>query len=104
MAYNNSSLSPPAVPMTVYKGYPIPLTPDTWPNRYLGIDSHAHPKVALEAWFGDLYGWRLWDLEGARPGDFGGSWGSINVSGSFSDDAIVGVHVLHGIEVGVTFE
>lgn len=104
MAYNDSSLSPSSVPMTVYKGYPIPLTPDTWSDGYLGVDPHAHPEVSLEAGLGHLYGWRLWDLKGTRPGDFGGSRGPIDVSRSFSDDAVVGIHVLHCVEVGVTFE
>lgn len=90
--------------MTVYEGHPIPLTPDAWPDRYLGIDPHAHPKVSLEAGLGDLYGWCLRNLKGARPGDFRGSWGSIDVSCCFSDDAIVGIYILHRIEVGVTFE
>lgn len=90
--------------MTVYEGHPVPLTPDTWPNGYLRIDSHAHPKVSFEARLWDLYGWCLWNLERARPGDLGGGRCSIDVSRSFSDDAIVGIDVFHGIEVGVTLE
>ena len=103
-AYNDRSLSPPSIPVTVYEGNPVALTPDTWPDGYFGIDSHAHPKVSLEAGLWDLYGWCLWDLERARPGNFGGSRGSIDVSRGFADDAIVGIDIFHCIKVGVTLE
>lgn len=90
--------------MTVYEGYPVPLTPDTRPNRYLRVYANAHSKVSLQTWLWDLYGRRLRDLKRARSGRFRRSRSPIDVICSFSDYAVVGIDIFHSIEVSVTLE
>lgn len=90
--------------MTIYEGYPVSLAPDSGSYGDLGIYSYAHSEISLQTWFWYLYGRRLRDLERARPRRFRWSGSPIDVICSFSDYAIVGIDILHCIEVGVALE
>lgn len=117
-AYHDRAFSPPAIPVPADETDPFPLAPNAGPDANLGIQLHAHLKVALER--------RLWNRKapgagtvaleavehdvvvaflGGAAGGFGARWrvGGRAVDG-FVQDRVVGVVLFHSVKVGGAFE
>ena len=109
--YHHGTFAPTTVPVTGDVSDPIALSPNARADTDLGVQLHAHLKVAFEDRFGDGKGARGGGvaLEAdhgvviALLGFGGGSDGRGAVDG-FMEDGVVGVVFFHGTEVIGTLE